>query len=406
MTDSSLSLSRRSFLPHIRILKALCQQLDRLTYGRLSLTLPDNTTLEFGPQDHSLHAHIMLKNYRPLSKLMINGDIAFAECYMAGDWDTPDLTSLFEVAARNHKAFKLDKRGNWLSRALHRLRHSLNDNSKRGSKRNIAYHYDLGNDFYAQWLDETMTYSSALFDDKHTDLVSAQKHKYHTIAQMAGLKAGQSVLEIGCGWGGFSQIAAQDYDCKIHGLTLSSQQLAYAQKRYHDQGIAHKASASLTDYRDSKGTYDAIVSIEMFEAVGEDHWDAYFDTLNQRLKPDGTAVLQIITIEDDRFLSYRRNVDFIQRYIFPGGLLPSVSALKDRLEAHGFTLDDSHMFGQSYAETCALWQKNFQHAWDQIKPMGFDTRFKRMWEYYLSYCEAGFKAGTIDVGLFKLKKIA
>ncbi len=377
----------------------LSGQLSKLEKGRLSIILPGGRPLHFGEGDP--HATVILNTFRPISKLVLHGDLAFAESYLDGEWECPDLTALFDLVLKNEAVFALDNKGGLKFRLLNRLRHWRNANSKRGSKRNISYHYDLGNDFYARWLDDTMTYSSALFEGDE-DLEAAQLNKYNKIARMADLQAGDSVLEIGCGWGGFSEMAARDYQCQIDGVTLSREQLSYAQQRYRDTETDHLASASLTDYRDSKGQYDKIVSIEMFEAVGFENWDTYFDILKKRLKPGGTAVLQTILIEDKRFDSYRENVDFIQRYIFPGGLLPSVEALTQKLDQHGLTLQDSHLFGESYARTCEVWQKNFQHAWDQIKRTGFDNRFKRMWEYYLSYCESGFKAGTIDVGLFKL----
>ncbi len=380
-------------------LRALFRQLADLQNGRLSLTLPDGSSHHFG--SGTLHASVILNSYKPISELLLKGDLAFAESYLRGEWECPDLTSLFDLALKNEHLFSLDNKGGLIFRTVNRLRHLLNANSKRGSKRNISYHYDLGNAFYETWLDDTMTYSSGLFKGGE-DLETAQLHKYRTIAEMADLTTGDKVLEIGCGWGGFSQVAAQEYDCEIEGLTLSKEQLAYAQKRYHKHGIEKQASASLTDYRDSEGHYDKIVSIEMFEAVGFENWDTYFTNIKKRLKPGGTAVLQIILIEDDRFESYRKQVDFIQKYIFPGGLLPSVSALENTLEKHRLKLEETLLFGQSYAKTCEIWQKNFQHSWDDIHQMGFDARFKRMWEYYLSYCISGFKAGSIDVGLFKI----
>ncbi|WP_417782606.1 class I SAM-dependent methyltransferase [Terasakiella pusilla] len=404
MTENkAVSLTSPSLDTHTNPwVRTIAHQLGNLKHGRLSLTLPDGHTLHVGEGER--HASVILNNYRPLSRFILHGDLALAESYMEGEWECPDLTSLFDIALANENEFSLDNRGSWLVKTLNRVRHLLNKNSKRGSRRNISYHYDLGNNFYKKWLDDTMTYSSALFSDDHENLRDAQLHKYRTIAEMAGLKKGDKVLEIGCGWGGFSQVAAEEYDSHIHGLTLSSEQLEYALKRYQNAGIADRAYASLTDYRDSVGKFDKIVSIEMFEAVGFEHWDTYFEVVKKRLKDDGCAVLQIILIEDDRFDSYRKNVDFIQKYIFPGGLLPSIKALTQTLDRHGLKCDEQLLFGQSYAKTCELWQKNFQHNWNEIKPMGFDDRFKKMWEYYLSYCEAGFKAGTIDVGLFKITK--
>lgn len=401
MSDTSVSLGLTSPFAN-PFIKTLQKQLGQLKHGRLALTLPDGQTLNFGKTGPQ--AHITLKNYKPLSRFMLNGDMGLAESYMDGEWETPDLTALFDIALANEATFSLDNRGGWLYRSLNRLRHMLNANSKKGSRRNIAYHYDLGNDFYDKWLDETMTYSSALFE-KDEPLKAAQLNKYRKIAEMAemaDLKANEKVLEIGCGWGGFSELAAGEYGSKIEGLTLSQEQLSYAQNRYRENNIDHLASASLTDYRDASGQYDKIVSIEMFEAVGYENWDSYFQAIRRLLKPGGTAVLQVILIEDDRFESYRKSVDFIQRYIFPGGLLPSVKELSKAVKRNDLRLEDQYLFGPSYAKTCKLWQRDFQHAWNDIKSLGFDARFKRMWEYYLSYCEAGFNAGTIDVGLFKI----
>ncbi len=400
VADFAAPTSLQSLNPWV---KTLSSQLGRLEHGRLTIVLPGGKPLHFGSGE--AHATVILNSYRPVSKFLLQGDLAFAESYLDGEWECPDLTALFNLVLKNESVFALENKGSWRVKWLNRLRHLMNANSRRGSKRNIAYHYDLGNRFYESWLDRTMTYSSALFEGEET-LEEAQQTKYRAIADMADLKAGERILEIGCGWGGFSELAATEYSCRIEGLTLSKEQLEYARDRYNDADIGHLATASLLDYRDSKGQYDKIVSIEMFEAVGYENWDTYFDILWQRLKPGGTAVLQTILIEDERFENYRQNVDFIQRYIFPGGLLPSVEALSRTLERHDLTLEDQHLFGASYARTCEIWQRDFQHAWDQISAMGFDNRFKRMWEYYLSYCEAGFRAGTIDVGLFKIHKPA
>jgi len=392
-------------------LQMLARHFAHLETGRLTVVLPDGGSLilgETGPHKGKggPQACLQLSSYKPLSKLFLKGELAFAQSYLEGEWDSPDVTALFDLVLMNEEQLGGKIMGRWLSRTLYRLRHLLNRNSKSGSRRNIAYHYDLGNDFFQQWLDPSMTYSSALFATGQESLEEAQHAKYHAIADLLDLKPTDHVLEIGCGWGGFSTVAARDYGARIHGLTLSQEQLAYAENRYQAAGLAERATASYTDYRDSEGEYDKIASIEMFEAVGEDHWDSYFQTVFNRLKPGGIAVLQVITIENKRFAAYRKSTDFIQRYIFPGGFLPSPRALEDSVQRNGLNLAESHFFGDSYARTCALWQKHFQHAWPDIAPLGYDAPFKRMWEYYLSYCEAGFKAGTINVGFFKITKPA
>lgn len=405
--EKTLSLrdNKNEFTP-TPFLKPLFKKLEGLKHGRLSVIFPNQDCHTFGTSSDGLHATVILKSYKPVRRFLIDGDLGFAETYMEGEWECPDLGALFKLALVNEKAFELTNQGGFVQRTLNRFRHLLNANSLRGSKRNISYHYDLGNDFYAEWLDPSMTYSSALYESAEDSLENAQARKYHKIAQMAGLEAGDKVLEIGCGWGGFSEVAARDYGCDVTGLTLSEEQLAYANRRYEKLGLSRQARARLCDYRAIEGQFDRIVSIEMFEAVGEENWDTYFKVLKDRLKPGGTALLQIILIEDKRFETYRKGVDFIQKYIFPGGLLPSSQALQKRFKDHGFIHDDSFHFGASYARTCEVWQRAFQHGWNDIRKMGFDDRFKRMWEYYLSYCEAGFDIGTIDVALFKLTKPA
>jgi len=375
--------------------------------GQLTLILPDGDVIKFG-QENPTHpqACIRLKSYKPLSVLFTKGDVAFAESYMDGEWESPDLTALFEFGLAIESKSKIDSANNLILKVFNRIRHILNRNSRRGSRRNIAYHYDLGNDFYKLWLDETMTYSSALFNQPTDTLKQAQLNKYQAIAELLNVNKNDRILEIGCGWGGFSEYIANSVGATIDGLTLSKEQLEFANSRYRDAGLENQATASYTDYRDSTGQYDKIVSIEMFEAVGEENWDTYFQTIHDRLAPGGTAVLQIITIDNQRFHSYRNNADFIQRYIFPGGFLPSPESFQAAIDRNELKLQKTRFFGASYARTCALWNKQFQHAWPEIEAMGYSTSFKRMWEYYLSYCEAGFKAGCVDVGLFKIAKTA
>ena len=388
-------------------IKRLAAHFSNLEAGQLTLVLPDGDVIKFGQENlNGPQACIRLNSFRSLSELFTKGDLAFAESYIEGEWESPDLTALFEFGLAIEEKAKISSAKSMVLRILNRIRHVLNRNSKRGSRRNIAYHYDLGNDFYKLWLDETMTYSSALFNQPADTLEQAQLNKYQAIADMLDVSKDDRVLEIGCGWGGFSEFIAQSKGAIIDGLTLSKEQLEFANNRYQNAGLEKHASAAYTDYRDSTGQYDKIVSIEMFEAVGEENWDTYFQTIHDRLTPGGTAVLQIITIDNQRFHTYRKNTDFIQRYIFPGGFLPSPEVFKEAVVRNDLTLQETHFFGASYARTCALWNKQFQHAWPEIEAMGYQADFKRMWEYYLSYCEAGFKAGCVDVGLFKITKPA
>ena len=305
----------------------------------------------------------------------------------------PDLTALLELASLNERHLDERLQGSALARFLDRIKHLLNNNSKRGSRRNIVYHYDLGNSFYDKWLDPSMTYSSALFSDAQMSLTQAQNAKYQRLAEIADVTPGSRVLEIGCGWGGFAETAIRDFGAEITGLTLSDEQKAYTQSRLARADMADRADIRLQDYRDVQGKFDALVSIEMFEAVGEAHWPVYFKTIYERLKPGAKAALQIITIEDRRFEQYRKGADFIQRYIFPGGMLPSPGALGDQIARAGLDIIHTEYFGHDYAETLRQWQISFQRAWHEIMPLGFDRRFRRMWEYYLSYCEAVFAPG-------------
>lgn len=283
---------------------------------------------------------------------------------------------------------------------VERLRHGLKANTRHGSRRNIAAHYDLGNSFYGHWLDETMTYSSAIFEDIGEPMVAAQRRKYMRLAEKLELTKGDSVLEIGCGWGGFAEIAAAEFGCQVVCLTLSNEQAAFARERMIRKGLNHLVEIRIQDYRDVEGSFDKIASIEMFEAVGEKYWPTYLNALHDLLKPGGRAGLQIITIEDDTFETYRRDPDFIQRYIFPGGMLPGKTALAAAVDTAALKITDSYYFGASYAETLRRWDEDFTDAWPKIEALGFDRRFYQMWHYYLCYCMIGFEHGTIDVGQF------
>ncbi|WP_343564015.1 cyclopropane-fatty-acyl-phospholipid synthase family protein [Kiloniella sp. b19] len=372
--------------------------------GYLVLHLPNGHCHCFGDQEADLQADITFHSLVALRRSFFGGDLGFAESYLKGEWSSSNLSDLLLLMLRNLQYFKTLPLLATFRSKIARLRHLMNDNSLRGSRRNIAYHYDLGNDFYRLWLDPTMTYSSALFGREDQTLEEAQDNKYDTIADWADLDENSRVLEIGCGWGGFARRCHQQSGSRITGLTLSREQLAFARQKAAEAGLEDRLEFRLEDYRHCRGQYDAIVSIEMFEAVGEKHWESYFTTLHDRLKTGGKAVLQIITIADDRYPVYRKGTDFIQQYIFPGGFLPSPSVLREQFAKYGFRLEREHFFGQDYARTLAVWREAFLREWPELEKQGFDERFKRMWLYYLSYCEAGFVEDSINVGLFKIVK--
>ena len=365
--------------------------------GSLTFILPDGETVRLQGDAAGPDARLLVRDYRFIRRALLSGDIGFAEGYMAGEWDTPDLAALLGVFAVNFDVLRGLTRGNALSRAFHTLNHALRRNSRRGSKRNIHAHYDLGNDFYARWLDPTMTYSSAIFASPGQSLAEAQRNKYATLARSIDLAAGHSVLEIGCGWGGFAEYAAKEVGARVTGVTISRAQYDFARKRLFDQGLADKTDIRLIDYRDVQGRFDRVASIEMFEAVGERYWPAYFDKIRDVLVPGGKAGLQIITIRDRDFDNYRRRADFIQKYIFPGGMLPSEQRLREETARASLGWEGVSRFGQDYADTLQQWLRNFDAAWDGIAPLGFDERFRRLWRFYLAYCEAGFRTGRTDV---------
>ena len=377
--------------------------------GKIHFRLPDRRTIIFDKKDGGPEAHVDVHDYAFAKRSVAGGDVGFAETYMDELWSTPDLTAVLRYFADNFDAVGDGKlpRGGLKTRLINIVRHLfLNRNSKSGSKRNISTHYDLGNAFYATWLDPSMTYSSALFPSPNTNLEQAQHAKYDTICKSLDLSEGKSVLEIGCGWGGFAEHAARHYGASVTCLTISEAQAAYARERMVEKGIEDKVKIRLEDYRDHNGTYDGVASIEMFEAVGEAFWPSYFSKVSDALRPGGKAALQIITIDDTLFESYRKRADFIQRYIFPGGMLPSLAALKRQFRSADLSHDDTLFFGEDYGRTVQYWKRSFNDAWEDIKPMGFDEQFRRMWNFYLSYCEAGFTGGRINVGQFALSKPA
>lgn len=376
----------------------------RARRGSITFELPDGRKVLFDHGQKGPHAAVQVHDFEFAKRAIAGGDIGFAESYMDQQWSTPDLTAVLEFFSENFEAAGQLAVGGFVVRMSNKVRHMFNRNSKSGSKRNIEAHYDLGNDFYKLWLDDTMTYSSALYTDPGLSLEHAQTAKYARIADQIGLSEGKSVLEIGCGWGGFAEYAAKERGANVTCLTISPSQREWALERMARQGLSDRVEIRLEDYRDHKGQYDGVASIEMFEAVGEGYWPSYFAKIAECLKPEGRAALQIITIQNDLFPRYRKRADFIQRYIFPGGMLPSEEALTEQFDTANLALTDTHYFRKDYAKTLRLWAKDFEEKWPQIEPQGFDERFRRMWRFYLSYCEAGFDNGRIDVGHFTLKR--
>jgi cyclopropane-fatty-acyl-phospholipid synthase len=374
-----------------------------LRHGALLLRAPDGTRRLYG--DGPAPVSMELNNWNVCSAALRSGDIGLAESYIAGDWNTDNLPGLIELLVRNRGEIEALVYGNWWGSLLYRARHLLNRNSRAGSRKNIHAHYDIGNRFYKLWLDRSMTYSGALFlDPGSDDLARAQNAKYRRILDQLQIKPGQSVLEIGCGWGGFAEIAAAGAGLKVTGLTLSQQQLLFARERLDIAGVGDRVDLQLCDYRDCAGQYDAIASIEMFEAVGERYWPDYFSCIARNLKPGGQACVQTIVIADALFKRYRKGTDFIQQYIFPGGMLPSPTAFRRHALEAGLEVADELAFGLDYAKTLVQWRKRFHQELAAVKAQGFDQRFVRTWEFYLAYCEAAFRAGNTDVIQFTLVK--
>ncbi len=370
----------------------------QVRYGALTVRLPDGRRYRMqGPEDGP-EGEMLLRNEQAPRRLLLGGGVGFGESYMDGAFDTPDLMSLLYFAARNEAVFDDEMlRGKLMQRLLNRVLHLLRPNSRSGSRRNIAHHYDLGNAFYSRWLDASMTYSSAVYGSGANSLEAAQHRKYARLAEAAGIGPDHHVLEIGCGWGGFAEFAARHIGCRVTGLTISREQHDYSKQRMFENGLAEKVDIRLQDYRDVGGGFDRVASIEMLEAVGEKYWPTFFAKVRDCLKPGGVAGIQVITMADRYFDAYRSKADFIQRYIFPGGCLLSPAHLRRQARAAGLRWCDDRDYGGDYARTLADWRARFLAAWPQIEPLGFDLRFRRMWEYYLAYCEAGFRADFTDV---------
>lgn len=375
----------------------------QIEFGHITVVLPSGDRIEHSGAQAGLSAALVLHRWRAIRRLLAEGDLGFAEAYIDEDWSSPDLASLLELAARNITVIDRKTSGFLPVRILNRLRHLLRANSKAGSRRNISFHYDLGNNFYQCWLDPSMTYSSALYVYPEQTLEDAQEAKLSRIEELLDLHGGEKALEIGCGWGALA-VRLAHADVSVAGVTLSSEQLTFARQLVEKENLTDNVTLELTDYRDVKGSYDRIVSIEMLEAVGQAYWPTYFKTLHDRLNPGGFAVLQVITIDEARFESYRQTPDFIQRHIFPGGMLPTTAMIAEFSKGAGLTLVSTQCFGKDYAKTLIEWRDRFLASWPRIEAMGFPKRFRRLWEYYLCYCEAGFRAGTIDVGFYVLSK--
>ena len=375
-------------------------------HGAITVIFPNGRSRTLGDARTGEHAVIKLNNFKVLRASMQRGTLGFAESFIQGDIESEDLTALFRFYLQNADVFENANPGLFRKAAKDLAYHIARANTKEGSKANISEHYDLGNDFYGEWLDSSMTYSSAVFASGDQSLELAQRDKYHMVADMAGVQAGNRVLEFGCGWGGMAETVARDYGAELYGITLSREQLAFAKERMARQGLDNLATLHFEDYRDTQGEFDNIVSIEMIEAVGEEHWPHYFQTLHDRLKPGGGAAVQAITIKEEYFEDYKSHPDFIQRYIFPGGMLMTKTAMREQAEKVGLILEKVENFRLSYARTLALWRERFLERWPVIKPLGYDEEFKRKWVYYLCYCEAGFAEGNIDVGVYQYRKPA
>ena len=371
--------------------------------GSLQLTLPSGKRILIGTPGEGFAADLTLRNFKVVWASIRRAQLGFFESYLAGDVESSDPTKFFKFYLKNRAALDRAATGIFSASWLDKLWHRARDNNPKGSKENISAHYDLGNEFYRLWLDETMTYSSAVFDTTGNSLEAAQRRKYAKVMDALELKKGDHILEIGSGWGGFAEEAAKK-KATIKGITLSREQLAYAEQRIAKAGLDKRASFHFEDYRDTTGSFNGIASIEMIEAVGEPHWPIYFRTLHDRLKPGGIAAIQGITISETNYEAYRSSVDFIQRYIFPGGMLLTKTILKEQAAKAGLIIERAETFGQSYATTLRLWHERFEAVWPEVAKLGFDEKFRQLWKLYLAYCEAGFAESVVDVGIYKLRK--
>ncbi len=387
-----------------RYFKAVFQKAQSIEHGQLDMILPDGRVFRIEGASDGPVAELHILNTDLFARLIREGDLGFCDAYLDGWWSTPDLQAFMDLVHADNEEVYDGFLGLGLIRAYENFRFWLQSNSKRQARKNISAHYDLGNEFYRLWLDESMTYSSALFETGEETTEAAQQAKYASMVDQMGVQAGDHVLEIGCGWGGFAEYAAKERGLRVTGLTISQEQHDYAVERIAKAGLSDMVEIKMLDYRDERGLYDGIASIEMFEAVGERYWPIYFDTLRERLKPGKMATLQIITVEDRRWKVYKRGVDFIQKYIFPGGMLPSPSVLRAQVQRAGLQVERSIEFGQSYDKTLRRWYDSFNARWSEVAALGFDDRFRRMWNFYLTSCASTFRFANCDVTQITVKR--
>ena len=402
MEGAIMTLDRQGALP--RYFRQVFAMAGKINKGRLDIRLPDGRCFRVEGQAPGHVAEIAIHDDDVFARVLREGDIGIAESYMEGGWSSPDLQAFMDLVNDDNPALYDDVIASKLVRIVERLRHWLRGNSKGQARKNISYHYDLGNEFYSLWLDDSMTYSSGLFTTGQESLEAAQEAKYAAMVDRMGVQPGDHVLEIGCGWGGFAEYAAGQRGLQVTGLTISQAQHDYAVERLARAGLSDRVEIRMQDYRDTQGQFDGIASIEMFEAVGEAYWPRYFQAVRERLRPGAQAVIQIIMVPDARFPTYRSYVDFIQKYIFPGGMLGAPTPVRQAAEAQGLEYRTTHDFGESYSQTLRRWNALFQQHWPEIAAMGYDARFKRMWEYYLTSCAGAFHSGVCDVTQLVLRR--
>ena len=375
----------------------------KFPYGSISIEWPNGITNKIDAYKYGPHAHLKIADNNVIKEIIHGGSVKFAELYMDKRISSNNLTSLMHYCALNNDQAEETFKISFLKYLYNKFLHFKNRNTKIQAKKNISYHYDLGNQFYRYWLDKSMTYSSAIFSNQYDKLELAQKNKYKKLAELSNIKNGDTILEIGCGWGGFSEFLGNNYNCKITAITISKEQFNFAKKRIEEANLSKKVTVLFCDYRNIEGKFDKIVSIEMFEAVGKDYWNVFFDKIKSILKPNGNIGLQLITIDDKIYNVYEKNPDFIQKYIFPGGMLPSFKILENILSNNSLYIESVNSYANDYAKTLSLWKQEFNKNWENIEKLGFDETFNRMWNYYLSYCEGGFLSKNIDLKQINLK---